>query len=81
MVVCNPDHKPLDTLRETFSALRSGFLKMNTSDSRCGEAHPYTLKHLGWTEEHTQAFLKYTGPYVPGRVACRAKNRLGCFYR
>jgi ribosome biogenesis GTPase len=47
---------------------------MNTSDSRCGEAHPYTLKHLGWTEEHTQAFLKYTGPYVPGRVTCREKT-------
>jgi ribosome biogenesis GTPase len=74
MVVCNHNHKPLDTLRETFSAVRSGFLKMNTSDSRCEEAHPYTLKQLGWTEEHTQAFSKYTGPYVPGRVACRQKT-------
>ena len=47
---------------------------MNTSDSRCGEAHSCTLKQLGWTEEHTQAFSKYTGPYVPGRVACRQKT-------
>jgi len=47
---------------------------MNKSDSGCGEAHSYTLKQLGWTEEHNQAFLKYTGPYVPGRVACRQKT-------
>jgi ribosome biogenesis GTPase len=47
---------------------------MNKSDSGCGEAHSYTLKQLGWTEEHTQAFQKYTGPYVPGRVACRQKT-------
>ncbi len=47
---------------------------MNPSDSRCGEAHSYTLRQLGWTEEHTQAFSKYTGPYVPGRVACRQKT-------
>lgn len=47
---------------------------MNSSDSGCGEAHSYTLKQLGWTKEHTQAFSKYTGPYVPGRVACRQKT-------
>ncbi|MDD1683340.1 MAG: ribosome small subunit-dependent GTPase A [Methanoregula sp.] len=47
---------------------------MNTSDSGCGEQHPCTLKQLGWTEEHAQAFSKYTGPYVPGRVACRQKT-------
>ncbi|HQA79416.1 MAG TPA: ribosome small subunit-dependent GTPase A [Methanoregulaceae archaeon] len=47
---------------------------MNPSDSRCGEAHSYTLRQLGWTEEHTQAFSKYTGPYLPGRVACRQKT-------
>ena len=32
------------------------------------------LKQLGWTEEYTQAFSKYSGPYVPGRVACRQKT-------
>ena len=47
---------------------------MNTSDSRCGETHFSTMKHLGWTEEHTQAFSKYAGPYVPGRVVCRQKT-------
>jgi len=47
---------------------------MNTSDSRCGKPHPYTLRQLGWTEEHAQAFLKYTGPYIPGRVTCRQKT-------
>ena len=47
---------------------------MNRSDSGCGEPHPCTLKQLGWTEELAQAFSKYTGPYVPGRVACRQKT-------
>jgi ribosome biogenesis GTPase len=47
---------------------------MNTSDSGCGEPHSCTLKQLGWTEEHAQAVSKYTGPYVPGRVACRQKT-------
>jgi ribosome biogenesis GTPase len=47
---------------------------MNRPDSGCGEAHSCTLKQLGWTTEHTQAFSKYTGPYVPGRVACRQKT-------
>src|SRR5512136_2314582 len=47
---------------------------MNTTDSQCEKAHSYTLKQLGWTEEHAQAFSKYTGPYVPGRVACRQKT-------
>jgi len=47
---------------------------MNQSDPACGEPHSYTLKQLGWTEEHSQAFSKYTGLYVPGRVACRQKT-------
>jgi ribosome biogenesis GTPase len=47
---------------------------MNTSSSGCGEPHSYTLKQLGWTEEYSQAFSKYSGPYVPGRVACRQKT-------
>jgi ribosome biogenesis GTPase len=32
------------------------------------------MKQLGWTEEHAKTFSKYTGPYVPGRVACRQKT-------
>jgi ribosome biogenesis GTPase len=32
------------------------------------------MEQLGWTEEHTKAFSKYTGPYEPGRVACRQKT-------
>jgi ribosome biogenesis GTPase len=47
---------------------------MNTSSSGCEEPHSYTIKQLGWTEENTQAFSKYSGPYVPGRVACRQKT-------
>ena len=47
---------------------------MNKSSSGCGKPHSYTLKQLGWTKEFTQAFSKYSGPYVPGRVACRHKT-------
>ncbi len=47
---------------------------MSQSTSRCGQQHPYALEELGWTEEHDAAFSKYTGPYVPGRVACRQKT-------
>lgn len=47
---------------------------MNRFTSRCGEEHRYTLKDLGWTEEHESAFSKYTGPYLAGRVACRQKT-------
>ena len=47
---------------------------MNSSQAGCGESHPHTLKQLGWTEEQEQAFKKYSGPYVPGRVACRQKT-------
>ena len=47
---------------------------MTRSDSGCGEAHSCTLKQLGWTEEHSQTFSKYTGSYVPGRVVCRQKT-------
>jgi len=47
---------------------------MNSSSPECGETHSYTLKQLGWTEEHEIAFKKYSGPYVPGRVTCRQKT-------
>jgi ribosome biogenesis GTPase len=47
---------------------------MNEHDSGCGQPHSITLKQPGWTEEHEDAFSKYSGPYVPGRVACRQKT-------
>jgi len=47
---------------------------MNQSIPGCGLAHPCTLEQLGWTEEHNEAFRRYAGPYVPGRVACRQKT-------
>jgi len=47
---------------------------MNHHDSGCGKAHSCTLKELGWTEDLTQIFSKYAGPYVPGRVTCRQKT-------
>jgi ribosome biogenesis GTPase / thiamine phosphate phosphatase len=51
----------------------SGFF-MNSSSSGCTDLHPYTLTQLGWTNEHTEAFAKYSGPYVPGLVTCRQKT-------
>jgi ribosome biogenesis GTPase / thiamine phosphate phosphatase len=47
---------------------------MNHPSSGCTPTHPYTLHQLGWTDEHEEAFTKYSGPYVPGRVACRQKT-------
>lgn len=36
--------------------------------------HNYTLVQLGWTEEQNEAFKKYPGTYIPGRVSCRQKT-------
>ncbi len=47
---------------------------MNPASSKCPPGHPSTLEELGWTDEHDAASRKYTGPYVPGRVACRQKT-------
>lgn len=47
---------------------------MDHASSGCTTTHPSTLHQLGWTEEHQEAFQKYSGPYVPGRVACRQKT-------
>jgi ribosome biogenesis GTPase / thiamine phosphate phosphatase len=47
---------------------------MNHTIPGCTTVPPVTLKQLGWTDEHDEAFRKYTGPYVPGRVTCRQKT-------
>ncbi len=47
---------------------------MSQSTPRCGEDPVYTLDDLGWTEEHENAFSKFAGPYLAGRVACRQKT-------
>jgi ribosome biogenesis GTPase / thiamine phosphate phosphatase len=47
---------------------------MNPASPGCTATHPYTLQQLGWTDEHKEAFSQYTGPYLPGRVACRQKT-------
>ncbi len=47
---------------------------MNTAPFGCAAMPPLTLEQLGFSEEHRQAFSKYSGPYVPGRVACRQKT-------
>ena len=67
------DHKPLGTSHAIFLP-EFRFFTMNKSSSGCGEPHSYTLQQLGWTEEYTRGFSKYSGPYLPGRVACRQKT-------
>ena len=47
---------------------------MNDASPGCGQPHPPTLDQLGWTADHTEAFAHYSGPYLPGRVACRQKT-------
>lgn len=47
---------------------------MNDASPGCGHPHPHTLDQLGWTAGHAEAFARYTGPYLPGRVACRQKT-------
>jgi ribosome biogenesis GTPase len=71
---CNDsDHKTLDALQGTFLTKGSGFF-MNSSIPGCADSHSPTLKQLGWTDEHTEALKKYSGPYVAGRVSCRQKT-------
>ncbi len=47
---------------------------MNPESSGCTPAHPCTIQELGWSAGHAEAYRKYSGPYVPGRVACRQKT-------
>ena len=47
---------------------------MTHPSSGCIPLHHYTLQQLGWTEEHADLFSKYSGPCLPGRVACRQKT-------
>jgi len=68
------NRKPLGALSPTSFVLSLGIFTMNKSDSVCGEPHSCTLEQLGWTEDHTRAFSKYSGPYVPGRISCRQKT-------
>jgi len=49
---------------------------MTRTPSECTRTHPFTLQQLGWTNEHAEAFAKYHGQYLPGRVACRQKTVL-----
>jgi ribosome biogenesis GTPase len=47
---------------------------MNPASIECTSVHPCTLRELGLTDEHAQAFARYAGPYLAGRVACRQKT-------
>ncbi len=47
---------------------------MTSVSPGCTPSHHTPLQQLGWTQEHSDAFSKYTGPYRPGRVTCRQKT-------
>ena len=47
---------------------------MSNSPQNCGQHLPVSLETLGWDDGCASAFSKYTGPYIPGRVACRQRT-------
>ncbi len=47
---------------------------MSKTSYPCGPAGPATLDELGWDENMDEAFSRYSGPYVAGRVACQHKT-------
>lgn len=47
---------------------------MNEIPPGCEQPYPCTLQQFGWTDECEQAFSRYSGPYIPGRIACRQKT-------
>lgn len=47
---------------------------MTPAIAGCTPSHPLSLHQLGWTQEHTDAFSRYTGPFRAGRVACRQRT-------
>ena len=47
---------------------------MNDQYPGCGQPHSLTLQQLGWTDELEDAYVRYDGPYRPGRVTCRQKT-------
>jgi ribosome biogenesis GTPase len=47
---------------------------MSNSPQHCGQHLSVSLKTMGWDDECASAFSKYTGPCIPGRVACRQRT-------
>jgi ribosome biogenesis GTPase len=47
--------------------------------SPCGTKAPLDLAALGWNDQLTLAFARYTGPYIAGRVACRQRTVVEVF--
>jgi ribosome biogenesis GTPase len=45
----------------------------------CGPSDIYSLEALGWNAELASAFEKYSGRYIPGRVACRQRTHYEVF--
>lgn len=45
----------------------------------CSLTTSLSLKELGWTTNLAEAFSRYSGPYVPGRIACRQKTTYEIF--
>jgi ribosome biogenesis GTPase len=52
---------------------RFGFF-MRDSPQQSRQPLPVTLKTMGWNDAYAQAFSQYSGPYIPGRVACRQRT-------
>jgi len=47
---------------------------MRYSPPECGQNLPVSLETMGWDDGFASAFAKYTGPCIPGRVACRQRT-------
>ncbi|WAC04809.1 MAG: ribosome small subunit-dependent GTPase A [Methanoregula sp.] len=45
----------------------------------CGLSDTYSLEALGWNAELASAFEKYSGRYIPGRIACRQRTHFEVF--
>jgi ribosome biogenesis GTPase len=52
---------------------------MKNKKNSCITVAPLSLEALGWNEELAEAFSRYAGPYVAGRVACRQKTVFDVF--
>lgn len=47
---------------------------MKNGNKSCWDNRPLSLEALGWDTGLAEAFSRYSGPYVPGRVSCRQKT-------
>jgi len=67
-------YQPQNTWQEEWNNVHTIGFFMSNSPQNCGQHLPVSLETLGWDDESASAFSKYTGPYIPGRVACRQRT-------